>query len=432
MSPRDVIAGAAGGGRWLWRELTRPRGHEPHRFYRAGRRSRGGMAILMVMTSVMLLTILITEIVSGATVRIQLAAQYRDEVQAEALAGTGVQLYRLVLMLSKQVGNNPMVQQVGQMIGVNADTIWMMVPTINTQLLRLVLATDGDADNLSDEERAEMVASGGLTAEQREESREDSGPMRRNFLDFDGDFSASVQDENRRIYVGSFNATTVSELLQTPSGAEIYAMLGREEYQDYLRDQNIVREELIGNLADWTDPDDVRIYQGGRETALYERLEDPYRPKNAPFDTREEIRLVEGWHLDGVWERVGHHLTVYGDGKININTAPIEVMFGLLMAFADGMNTDSYVEPYHDELMRLRGLPLAEGGLHFQSAKQFPQVMASLGLPLREEVVNAITTESYIFRITSAGEVGSAVVEVHAIMDFSNDPGGRIVYWRTR
>jgi len=429
MNPLRTIASAA---RWTWRELTRPRGHQGHRFYRSGRSSRGGMALLMVMSSVMLLSILITEIVSGATVRIQLASQYRDDVKAEALAGTGVQLYRLVLMLSKQVGQNPMVQQAGQMLGVNADTIWQMVPTINTQLLRLVLATDGDADNLSDEEREDMVVSGGLTAEQRDESREDSGPMRRNFLDFDGDFSASVQDENRRIYVGKFAATTVAELLQTPSGAEIYAMLGREEYQMWLRDQNIQREELIGNLADWTDPDDVRIFQGGRESALYERLDEPYLPKNAPFDTREEIRLVEGWHLDGVWERVGHHLTVYGDGKININTAQRQVMFGLLMAYADGLNTDSYVEPYLDELMRLRGMPMAEGGLHFQTAQQFPQVMASLGLTLREDVVNAVTTESNVFRITSAGEVGSAVVEVHAVMDFSSDPGGRIVYWRTR
>ena len=209
-------------------------------------------------------------------------------------------------------------------------------------------------------------------------------------------------------------------------------MLGRQEYTQFLRDRNLVREELIGNLADWTDGDDVRIYQGGRESALYERLDDPYLPKNAPFDTREEIRLVEGWHLDGVWERVGHHLTVYGNGKVNVNTAHRDVMFGLLMAYADGIATDTYVEPFLDELMRLRGMPMAEGGIHFNSADQFGQVMASLGLQMRPEVNEAVTTQSDVFRITSAGEVGSAVVEVHAVMDFGDDPGGRIVYWRTR
>jgi general secretion pathway protein K len=414
---------------WLWRELTRPRGQSRHRFYRGGRSSRGGMALLLAISSVMLLTVLVTEIVSGATVRIQLAAQHRDEVKAEALATTGVHLYRLILMLSKQVGNNPMVAQFGQMLGINADSIWQMVPTFNTQLLRMVLATDGDID----EEDAEAVkANGGLTEEQREASREDSGPMRRNFMDFDGDFSAEIQDENRRIYVGKFNGSTLTEVLATPAGAQIYAMLGREEYQVWLRENNIIREELIGNLVDWTDPDDVRIFQGGRESALYERLEPPYLPKNAPFDTREEIRLVEGWHLDGVWERVGHNLTIYGNGRVNVNTAHRPVLFGLLMAYADGVATDSYVEPFLEELMRLRGMPMSDGGVHFSSAQQFASFMQTLGLPLRPEIADAITTQSDIFRITSAGEVGDARVEVHAVMDFVDDPGGRIVYWRAR
>ena len=415
--------------RWLWHELTRPRGATRHRFYRGGRSSRGGMALLLAISSIMLLTVLVTEVVSGATMRMQIAAQHRDEVKAEALAGTGVHLYRLILMASKMVGSNPMVSQFGAMLGINADSIWQMVPTFNTQLLRMVFASGGSVD---EDEAAEVVANEGITDEQREASREDSGPMRRNFLDFDGDFSASIQDENRRVFVGSFTGTSLAEVLATPAGAQIYAMLGREEYQTWLRENNIEREELIGNLVDWTDVDDVRIFQGGRESALYERLDPPYLPKNAPFDTREEIRLVEGWHLDGVWERVGHNLTIYGNGKVNINTAHRPVMFGLLMAYADGVATDSFVEPFLDELMRLRGTPMSEGGVHFTSAQQFVTFMQSLGLTLREDVSQAITTQSDVFRISSAGEVGDARVEVHVVMDFTDDPGGRIIYWRSR
>ena len=36
--------------------------------------------------------------------------------------------------------------------------------------------------------------------------------------------------------------------------------------------------------------------------------------------------------------------------KVNINTAQRQVMFGLLMAYADGLNTDAYVEPFLDEI----------------------------------------------------------------------------------
>ena len=42
----------------------------------------------------------------------------------------------------------------------------------------------------------------------------------------------------------------------------------------------------------------------------------------AALDTLDEIRLVDGWHLDGVWERMGRHLTIYGGGKVNVNTVP--------------------------------------------------------------------------------------------------------------
>jgi len=416
--------------RWLWTELTRPRGHRRHRFYRGGRSSRGGVALLFVIASVMLLTIFMTEVASGTAQRMQLAAQHRDEAKAQAIAHTGVHLYRLILMVSKQVGQNPMVAQYGAMFGINADSIWQMVPTFNTQLLRLVLSSGGG--EVDDEEAAAMVAQGGLTEEQREASREEGTALRRNFLDFDGDFSASIQDENQKIYVGKFQATNMGELLTDPAAMEIMALLNRESYRPWLRENNLVPEELIGNLVDWTDADDIKLYQGGRESADYERLEPPYLPKNAPFDTREEIRLVEGWHLDGVWERAGRQLTIYGDGKINVNTAHQPVIRAILTAFYDGVPSEGLIDQAMTEFMRLRGLPMAEGGLHFTNAKHFQTTMASLGVPLRDDVTQAVTTQSNVFRITSVGEVGDATAEIRCVMDFSEDPGGRIVYWVSR
>lgn len=65
-----------------WHELVRPRGHVRHRFYRGGRRSESGIALLMVISSILLMTVLVTEIARGALVRVQLAAQQRDDVKA--------------------------------------------------------------------------------------------------------------------------------------------------------------------------------------------------------------------------------------------------------------------------------------------------------------------------------------------------------------
>ena len=111
--------------RWLtgiWRALTRQRGSDTHRFYRGGRSSKSGVALLMVITSLMLITIIGTEMTKGGIVRLRLAANQRDEAKAEALAETGLQLYRLILVASKGMG-----QQMGAMLqqfGMGGDKLW--------------------------------------------------------------------------------------------------------------------------------------------------------------------------------------------------------------------------------------------------------------------------------------------------------------------
>lgn len=263
--------------RRIWHELTRPRGHQRHRFYRVGRSSRAGVAMITVIAAITLLTVITTEIAYAATVRIKLAAHHRDEVAAEALAATGVNLYRLILMASKQIGRNPYIVEFGAMMGVNADTLWGMVPFINTQMMRMIFVTDGDLD----EDEAALMQQEGLTDEQLAESREG----RRNFLDFDGDFSASIEDEARRIFVGNLKATSMAELIELHQVQELQGMMSTEENRTFFLDNNMEKLELISNLVDWTDTDDVRLYQGGDEAAPYQKLDSPYLPKNAPFDT---------------------------------------------------------------------------------------------------------------------------------------------------
>lgn len=419
--------------RWLAGELTRPRGPVRHRFYRGGRRSKSGVALLMVITSILMLTVLVTEIAHAAVVRVQLAAQARDDVKAEALAYSGVAFHRLILIASKAIGRNQMFAMIAPMFGSNAQELWQAIPFVDTRMMRLLFVTDSTAD---DEELA-AAKTNGLTDEQIAESREPGSAMKRNFLDFDGDFRSEVRDEERWINVGHLQAPTFGDLLVTPAAQQLMALFSIEETQEYLYDNNLVKEELIANLADWTDADDMRLYQGGNEDALYSRLDEPYRPKNAPFDTRDEIRLVDGWHRDGVWERVGRELTIYGEGKVNVNTASESVLKGLLMAYFNGVATELTVQPTVDEIIRLRGAPIAEGGLYFSSGKQFYETISNGAfqippLSLKPEIQEAVTITSNVFRLTSVGEVGDARTEIHVVMDFSKDPTGRILFWKVR
>ena len=155
-------------------------------------------------------------------------------------------------------------------------------------------------------------------------------------------------------------------------------MMNKEEHNQFFYDNDLDRTELIANLVDWTDADDIRLFEGGYEESLYERLENPYRPKNAPFDTREEIRLVDGWHLDSVWERFGRYLTIYGEGKVNVNTAPRPVLRGILTAYADGYYAEQQIDLWLDVLFQYRGRPVSADGVYFNSPQSFVQFMSEV------------------------------------------------------
>lgn len=441
--------------RRLWHELTRPRGPVRHRFYRGRRRSRAGVALLMVISSLMFLTVMVTEISFQASVRLQLAAHQRDEAKAEALARTGVDVYRLVLSASKGIGQNPMIAQYTEMLGINVgDALWQMVPFINTGLMRMLFVSGGDLDDIEGSDtdgeaptgsmRDVDVAQETLTDEQLEQSRESRGLSDKNFLDFEGDFFAEVDDEDRKINVGAFTATNRTELMEDPTGVKLYGLMSgtrtcpadlgasatteeREDIDAFFYQNNLDPWQLIGNLADWTDADNSRVWDGGSEDALYNNLErDPYLPKNAPFDTIQEIRLVDQWHRDDVWERFGDSLTIYGTGKVNINTADCGVMWALLKSYVTPRPSDGEVE----RLMRLIQEQMAMQS--FSSGRAFTTFLEQQGVTVDPNLSNAVTTESKVFRVTSTGQVGDATVTIEAVIDYSNSMTGDVRYWRVQ
>lgn len=404
--------------RRLWRELTRPRGIGKHRFYRFGRSSRAGMALVLVLAAFTFLLVVTTEVVHSATVRINLAGHQRDEAIAEGLANTGVQTYRLILVASKGLG-----KQFGAMMaqfGLTGDALWQMVPFINTSMMRMLLVSGSDLDQAE----AEQFADQGITDEQRAESREESTTStRRNFLDFDGDFFAEVSDEDSKIFVGSFQATSYAELLGNPKAMQLYGLMSGEDNDQFFYDQNLDRWELIGDLADWTDKDADRLFGGGSEDTIYQRLEDRYHAKNAPFDSMKEVRLVNGWNRDDVWERFGDDITIYGSGKINVNTASDATLLALLRTYVTP-NTPQYQQTLLTEIKLYKSLAT------YPNAQGFVRHLESLGATVDGQMAQAVTTESNVFRVTSTGQVRDAVVTIEAVIDFNRSSIGRIVYWR--
>jgi general secretion pathway protein K len=86
---------------------------------------------------------------------------------------------------------------------------------------------------------------------------------------------------------------------------------------------------LAESIADWTDADD-RPLTHGAEKEIYRSLEHPDYPYNKPFETLDDVLLVRGAeemeHLRGNWR---DSFTLYGDGTIDVHTAPGELLEAL-------------------------------------------------------------------------------------------------------
>ena len=420
----------------LWHALTRPRslrptapGSAPWRRRRAHRRS--GIALLVAITTLLVLTVVVSELAYISRVRFLTAYHQRDRVQAYWVARSGVNIYTLILVADKQIGN-----QVKQFAGdMGFSSLWQMIPVLNTGLMRMLFTSGGagasDLGDIDETDMEQFAQTGQVSDEVAEASREGSGSLfaDRNFLDFEGDFSAEVTDNESKIDVNQFSGET-EPIQSSPVGQYLYALMSGEDNELWLRERNLDRWELIGNLRDWVDADNLRSSgQGGYEDNLYNTQTPPYLTKNAKFDTISEIRLVEGWQ-DEVFERFGQYLTIYANGKSNPNNWEeaqhiAAIMQGTGLPY-ESVATMPCIQPPADTIT------LTLIGMQFQNKKDYiSQVQSLCGIELEESNLTLnFTGQSRVFTITSTGLVGDSSVTITSVLDFTSNNLGQLRYWR--
>jgi len=139
----------------------------------------------------------------------------------------------------------------------------------------------------------------------------------------DGTCSVTVTEENSKLNLnllktnaGTLDRTRIDQVLR------LIDLLNRRSFED-----SPIGYGLVPATIDWTDGDEDTTYLPfvayenlGAESNYYADLDHPYRSKNAPLDTTEELLLIKGITPD-VFDRIRDYVTVKGDGKININSA---------------------------------------------------------------------------------------------------------------
>jgi general secretion pathway protein K len=96
-------------------------------------------------------------------------------------------------------------------------------------------------------------------------------------------------------------------------------------------------DALVNALQDWKDLDD-RTRPAGAEAADYARAGSPFRPTNRALRRLDELPRIIGF-TEELTHKVAPYVTVYGDGKINVNTAPETVLAAIPRLGSDGART---------------------------------------------------------------------------------------------
>jgi type II secretory pathway component PulK len=222
-----------------------------------------------------------------------------------------------------------------------------------------------------------------------------------------------VVDEERKININLVTVNTLSRLIE-----KVFA-----EKPDDAR-------KFAEAILDWRQFGESQLL-GFFSEGYYTNLEYPYPKKNAPYETLDELLLVKEMTKEK-YEKLINFVTIYGDGRVNINTASAEVLYSL------GLE-DSLIEKII-EARQGKDATEASADDHvftktFDVATELNQIVKlqpdETHAIDKLNLLNALTTNSYYFSITAHTRLphSSFFKITHAIISSREN---KIMYWKER
>ncbi|MFA5088355.1 MAG: hypothetical protein WC552_04910 [Candidatus Omnitrophota bacterium] len=187
-------------------------------------------------------------------------------------------------------------------------------------------------------------------------------------------------------------------------------------------------DDLASAIIDWRERLKESQSGGFYSDDYYDNLEYPYRPKRSPFEVLDELLLIRGVH-PRIYAELLNYVTIYGDGKVNINTAsrPVLLAMGLeaelvekILSFRRGFDGiegtgDEYVFESVDRVANILNQVIA------LSAAEIQQVF-------NLTVQSKLTGVSDYFSIQSIAKTANSQ-ETKIITCVYNLPDNKIDYW---
>jgi type II secretory pathway component PulK len=254
------------------------------------RRNKRGMALLLVLTSIVIITVMIVELSYNTRIASSVTANYKDEVAAGYLARSSVNVALLRLAIAKkmktfEIGGFKIPPDVLSMI---TSMPFMFPPP------------------------EELLAMTGIGGELDLGLRELINKIKTETnIASVGRFENSISGMDSRININMVpvseeSVNTFKEQMKNLYAAKIISDDSMEEF-----------ESLLNNMIDWIDTDN-ESRNGGDESAYYDKKDPPYKPRNAPMPTLSELNMIDGMN-DELFDMISPMLTVFSSGSVNVN-----------------------------------------------------------------------------------------------------------------
>lgn len=393
---------------------------------------------MLVLGALTILTVMLTDFQEETSAELGSALSARDSLKAEYAARSAIQLSRLLIAAEPTIRKSlaPLFMLMGG--GPPQIPVWEFAD----QVLGAFNDTEGQA-------KFSTLASVSLEKGKK--------------LGMEGaGFEIDILDEDSKI---NLNSASRDALTQTRVASELLGLMSARQYDPMFsnRDgdgQYSDRLQVCGAIIDWVDFNqelatcDLRGLLGpstGVEDSFYQLLDPPYFRKNAPFDSIEELHMVRGIS-DDFWATFidpepdspkKRNVTVWGQGKINVNTANPQTILALVCGgtfpvakvCTDPMETMKFLSLVSVIRTFTMGAPLFNSPQGFIATlkQQSPigLMLKTMGLePIsffaEGEVKKAIATESKVFSLIATGHVKNGKrdtkVRIHAVVDFRAAP----------
>ena len=373
-------------------------------------RDEGGVALLMVLLVISLLTAVIVDFSFQTRLDARIAANVRDDLRAETIARSGFEM--ALAVLNKDA--------LGDKASGPAATNEGAVSELLNQARR----------QASQEQQGEGTApaSAGVDSLMDPWARMDYLRMplgRGESLDVRVTDLAGLIDLNAIITVSqggqpSLNQPVFDELVMLITAAREAQNPAKEDTGG----EEMSPEEIAYAIADWVDPDEIRIADGGFEDESYNSLPEPYSSKNGPFDSVAEVQLVAGVD-DKLYEAIRKYLTVYpwaGGGAINPNTAPSGVLASIRVRENAAIEAP---EPLSQDRVQAI-LDAREKGTVLGSDQELKEL---LDLDAAAVFSPSLVYGGNTFQVDASATVNGTLCRLHAVVDRGGDEP-TILYWR--